>query len=45
MYKERIKVIIRQPDPYDKTGDAIKGARGCKILTSQKYLEINFFYV
>ena len=22
MYKERIKVIIRQADPYNKTGDA-----------------------
>ena len=31
MYFERIKVIIRQADPYDKTGDATKGGRGCKI--------------
>ena len=31
MYWERIKVIIRQTDPYDKTGDATKGGRGCKI--------------
>ena len=31
MYKKRIKVIIRQADPYDKTGDATKGGRGCKI--------------
>ena len=31
MYKEQIKVIIRQADPYDKTGDAIKGGSGCKI--------------
>ena len=31
MYKEQIKVIIRQADPYDKTGDATKGGRGCKI--------------
>ena len=31
MYKERIKVIIRQVDPYEKTGDATIGGRGCKI--------------
>ena len=31
MYKERIKVIIRQADPYNKTGDATKGGRGYKI--------------
>ena len=31
MYWERIKVIIRQADPYDKTGDATKGGRGCII--------------
>ena len=28
MYYERIKVIIRQADSYDKTGDATKGGRG-----------------
>ena len=26
-----IKAIIRQADPYDNTGDATKGGRGCKI--------------
>ena len=31
MYKEQIKVIIRQADPYDKTGDG----RGCKIWLHQ----------
>ena len=31
MYKEQTKVIIRQADPYNKTGDATKGGRGCKI--------------
>ena len=31
MYKDPIKVIIRQVDPYDKTGDATKAGRGCKI--------------
>ena len=31
MYKERIKVIIRHADPYNKTGNATKGGRGCKI--------------
>ena len=35
MHKERIKVIIRQADPYNKTGDAIKGGRGCKIWLHQ----------
>ena len=31
MYLEQIKIIIRQADPYDKTGDATKGGRGYKI--------------
>ena len=31
MYLEQIKVIIRQADPYDKTGDTTKGGRRCKI--------------
>ena len=31
MYYERIKVIIRQADPYDKTGDATKGCRVAKF--------------
>ena len=31
MYKGGIKVIIRQADPYEKTGDASKAGRGCKI--------------
>ena len=36
-YKERIKVIIRQADPYDKTGDATKGGGGgLQNLTSPK---------
>ena len=35
VYKERIKVIIRQADPYDKTGDDTKGGRGCKIWLNQ----------
>ena len=29
MYKELIKVIIRQAKRYDKTGDATKGGKGC----------------
>ena len=45
MYKERIKVIIREADPYYKTGDATKGGRGCKIWLHQKHLEINYFHV
>ena len=32
---ERMKVKIRQADPYDKTGDATKGGRGYKILLHQ----------
>ena len=35
MYKDLIKVIIRQVNPYDKTGDATKGGRGCKIWPHQ----------
>ena len=31
MYQERIKVIIKQADVYDKTGDTTKGGRGWKI--------------
>ena len=35
MYKERIKVIIRRADPYDKTADATEGGRGWKIWLHQ----------
>ena len=45
MYKERFMVIISQADPYNKTGDAIKGGRGCKILASPNHLEINYFHL
>ena len=31
VYLEQIKVIIRQADPYDKTGNATKGGRACKF--------------
>ena len=31
MYLERIEVIIRQADPYDKTGDATKGVGVAKF--------------
>ena len=31
MYLDRIKVIIREVDRYDKTGDATKGGGGCKF--------------
>ena len=30
MYQERLKVMIRQAGPYEKTGDATKGGRGSK---------------
>ena len=35
MYKNRIKVKIRQAHPYDKTGDATKGVSGYKICLHQ----------
>ena len=35
MYKEWIKVKIRQANPYNKTGDPTKGGRGCKIWLHQ----------
>ena len=35
MYKEQIKVIIRQADLYNKTGDATKGGWGWKIWLHQ----------
>ena len=35
MYKERIKVIIRHADPYNKIGNATKRGRGCKIWLHQ----------
>ena len=45
MYYERIKVIIRQTDPYEKTEDATKGGRGCKIRLLQNiYKSIIFTY-
>ena len=44
MYLERIKVIIRQADAYDKTGDTIKGGRAAKFDFT-KHLEINDFHV
>ena len=31
MYWDRIKVIIRQDDPYNKTGDATKGVGVAKF--------------
>ena len=35
MYLERIKVIVRRADAYDKTGDTTKGGRCCKIWPHQ----------
>ena len=35
MYKEQIKLLIRQADPNNKTGDATKGGGGCKFLIHQ----------
>ena len=43
MYKDQIKIIIRQIDPFDKTGDTTKGGRGCKIGPHQNiYKSISF---
>ena len=47
MYKKRIKVIIRQPDPYDKTGDATKGVAEfdfTKIFRNQLFLRVRVLY-
>ena len=49
MYKKRIKVIIRQADPYDKTGDATKGVRVAKfdfteIFRNQLFLRVRVLY-
>ena len=41
MYWERTKVIVRQADPYNKTGDTTKGGRGCKIWLHQTF---RFFF-
>ena len=45
MYSERIKVIIRQADPYDKKIDSTKWGWGLQNLTSPKHLKINYFHV
>ena len=51
MYLELIKVIIRETDPYDKTGDATKGVGVAKfddtktfrnqLFSVQEYYNIN----
>ena len=45
MNLERIKIIIRQSDPYAKTADFTRVGSGCINLTSLKHLEINYFHV
>ena len=42
-------VIIRQADPYDKTGDATKGGRGCefdfaKTFRNQLFSRVRVLY-
>ena len=44
MYLERIKVTIRQADPYDKTGDATKGGRDCKTFRNQLFSRVRLLY-
>ena len=49
MYTERIKVIIRQADPYDKTGDATKGVGVAKFgftktFRNQLFLRVRVLY-
>ena len=49
MYWERIKVIMRQAGPYDKTGDATKGVgvSKCdftKTFRNQLFLRIRVLY-
>ena len=38
MCKELIKVITRQAAPYNKTGDATKGGRGCKFDFTKTFI-------
>ena len=44
MYKEQIKVLIRQADPYNKTGEATKGV-GVAKFGFTKTFEINYFHM
>ena len=37
MYSDRIKVIIRQVDPYDKTGDTTKGVGVAKFNLTKTF--------
>ena len=37
MYWQRIKFIISQADPYDKTGGATKGCRGAQFDFSKTF--------
>ena len=46
MYKERIKVIIRQADPCNKTGDATKGVGVAKeFLAIRRAISLNETFV
>ena len=45
MYKEQVKVIIRQADPYDKTGDATKGVGVAKFDFTKTLRNQLFSYV
>ena len=44
MYQERIKVILRQADPYNKTGDATKGGRGAKFDLTKTFIFFIFLF-
>ena len=45
MYYERIKFIIRQADPCDKTGDATKGVGVAKFDFTNKFRNQLFSHV
>ena len=43
MYKERIKVIVRQADPYDKK-ETLPGGRGCKTFRNQLFSRVRVLH-
>ena len=45
MYYERIKVVLRQADPYHKTGDATKGVGVAKFSFNKTFRNQLFSFV
>ena len=43
MCKQRIKVMIRQADPYDKTGDATEGVGIAKFVFTKTFRKNHLF--